>query len=73
MSMIVNASGAFALRTMAVGSELTNIEPLASDGCCDTTRLSRYRCGSLRSDDFTRARRSLIIASAVEADLAWAS
>ena len=35
MSMIVNASGAFALPTMAVRSELTNTEPFASDGCCN--------------------------------------
>jgi hypothetical protein len=58
MSMIANASGAFALRRLAVRSELTNTKLLVSDGCCDATRLPPYRCGLLRSDDSTRARRS---------------
>jgi hypothetical protein len=58
MSMIANASGAFALPTMAVRSELTNTEPLASDSCCDAIRLPPYRCGPLRSDDSARARGS---------------
>ena len=70
--MIANASGAFALPRPAVRSELTNTEPLASDGCCDATRLPPYRCGPLRSDNFARARRSQIIALALEAGLAWA-
>ena len=73
MFMIANASGAFALPTMAARSELTNTELLASDGCCDATHLPRYRCGPLQSDDSTKARRSSIIALAMEADLAWAS
>jgi hypothetical protein len=62
MSMIANASGAFALRRLAVRSGLTNTKLLASDDFWGATHQPRFHSEPHRSDNFARARRSEIIA-----------
>ena len=68
MSKTVNVSGSRAAPWMAARSGPTSTKPRADSAPCGETRPPpRRRCGHLRNDDFSEARRSSIIVVLLEA------